>query len=231
MRLAMEIRPLYGNEVQMAVCTAHEIFERCVRAYTTSPKEAEQFYSYVDTKNLWQEMQEGRLFLWGAFDAGGMCAVSAMQSVGHITMLYVRPQCMGQQIGTQMLNYMFGYAANILHKDRVTINVMPIAAAGYFYKRGFELIPNVTLNGIYVSLERRLYPMYGGLQPNIGYVQVKHPEVVYEKKQVQPKYIAMLMGGALLFSFAVMVGATICHMAGGFGSLSVLSIMYQMLGF
>ena len=45
----------------------------------------------MNLPNLSQEMLAGRLFLWGAFENGQMCGVSAMQNVGHITALYVRP--------------------------------------------------------------------------------------------------------------------------------------------
>lgn len=198
----MDIRLLYENEVQMAAYTAQEIFEMCVRPYIRSPREAELFYGYVRPENLWQEMHEGRLIMWGAFDGGRMCAVAAMQSVGHITMLYVRPQYSRRRIGTRMLSYMCEYAANILHKERVTANVMPVVAAPYFYKNGFMLMQNVPRSDMFVSLERRTV----GIKP-------EKPEVTYKAKTVSPKRIVALIAGVLLFSFAVMTGVTIHHMA------------------
>ena len=33
-QIQMEIRLLYGNEIQWAVQTAHEVYEQCVRPYT-----------------------------------------------------------------------------------------------------------------------------------------------------------------------------------------------------
>lgn len=198
----MDIRLLYENEVQMAVYTAHEIFEMCVRPYIRSPKEAEQFYGYVRADNLWQEMHEGRLIMWGAFDGGRMCAVAAMQSVGHITMLYVKPQYSGRKIGTRMLKYMCEYALYMLHKERVTLNVMPVVAAPYFYRKGFVLMQNVPWSDTYVSLERRTV----GMKP-------KKPEVTYKAKSVSAGRIVALAAGVLIFSFAVMTGVTIHHMA------------------
>lgn len=198
----MDIRLLYENEVQMAVYTVQEIFEMCVRPYIRSPKEAEQFYGYVRPENLWQEMHEGRLIMWGAFDGGRMCAVAAMQSVGHITMLYVRPQYSRRRIGTRMLSYMCEYAANILHKERVTANVMPVVAAPYFYKNGFTLMQNVPWADTFVSLERQTV----GMKP-------QKPKVTYKAKTVSPKRIVALVTGVLIFSFAVMTGVTVYHMA------------------
>lgn len=202
MSLSMDIRLLYENEVQMAVYTAQEIFEMCVRPYIRSLKEAEQFYGYVRPENLWQEMHEGRLIMWGAFDGGRMCAVAAMQSVGHITMLYVRPQYGRSRIGTRMLSYMCEYVANILHKERVTANVMPVVAAPFFYKNGFTLMQNVPRSDMFVSLERSAV----GIRP-------EKPEVTYKPKTVSPKRIVALIASVLILSFAVMTGVTVHHMA------------------
>ena len=69
----MEIRLLYGNEIQWAVQTAHEVYEQCVRPYTRNAAEVQQYYDYMNLPNLSQEMLAGRLFLWGAFENGQMC--------------------------------------------------------------------------------------------------------------------------------------------------------------
>lgn len=163
----MEIRLLYRNELQWAVYTANEAFETLVRPYAGTQEEVEPFYRYVRVENLWQEMSAGRLFLWGAFENGQMCAVSAMQDVGHITMLYVRPQYGARHVGTQLVNHMCRYADAMLHRERVTVHVTPVSAAGFFYHIGFTLVQGSALNGIYVPLERRIravpqgYPGYG----------------------------------------------------------------------
>ena len=101
-QIQMEIRLLYGNEIQWAVQTAHEVYEQCVRPYTRNAAEVQQYYDYMNLPNLSQEMLAGRLFLWGAFENGQMCGVSAMQNVGHITALYVRPQYFRRRIGSNV---------------------------------------------------------------------------------------------------------------------------------
>lgn len=196
----MDIRLLQEQEIQMAVYTAQQIYEVCVRPYARSQQEVDWFYGYVRAENLWQEMHEGRLVMWGAFDGGGMCAVSAMQTVGHITMLYVRPECAGRKTGTKLLNYMCAYAQGILHKDRVTINVMPTAAAPYFYKRGFAVMQEVSRTDAYLSLERQTAWKPQGQEL-----------VTYKPKRVSPLVIAALAAGVLLFSFVVIAGVTIFH--------------------
>lgn len=194
----MDIRLLQEYEVQMAVYTAQQIFEMCVRPYVRSQQEVDWFYGYVQVENLHREMREGRLILWGAFDGGRMCAVSAMQTVGHITMLYVRPECTGRKTGTKLLNYMCAYAQGILHKDRVTVNVMPTAAAPYFYKRGFAMMQEVPRVDEYLSLERQT-----------AWKPQEKELVTYQQKYVSPLVIVALTAGVLLFSFVVIVGVTV----------------------
>lgn len=152
----IEIRFLNANELQWAVNTANEVFEICVRGYVGTQEELTQYYNYVQAEYLWQEMSAGRLFLWGVFEDGQMCAVSAMQNTGHVTMLYVRPQFQNRRMGTQLLNGMIGYAAFALQANRITINVTPAAATPYFYRKGFVQLPNAWPNQPYVSVE---YPL------------------------------------------------------------------------
>lgn len=227
----MEIRLLYRNEVQMAVYTAHEVFEACVKPYAKTQQEIDWYYSYVRVENLWQELSAGRLFLWGAFEGGQMCAVSAMQDVGHITMLYVKPQYARRHIGEQLMNQMCAYAAGQLHKQCVTINVMPVSAAAYFYHIGFVLTQGAPLGNSYVPLERRIWsmpgaPVYGnainpasayGYSPQnagMGYTAMKPkcPGVTYPTKKVSPKCIAWIVATVLVFATAVTVGITVHHM-------------------
>lgn len=124
-QIQMEIRLLYGNEIQWAVQTAHEVYEQCVRPYTRNAAEVQQYYDYMNLPNLSQEMLAGRLFLWGAFENGQMCGVSAMQNVGHITALYVRPQYFRRRIGSNLVDRMCNFAASRLQCGRVTVQVAP----------------------------------------------------------------------------------------------------------
>lgn len=41
-QIQMEIRLLYGNEIQWAVQTAHEVYEQCVRPYTRNAAEVQR---------------------------------------------------------------------------------------------------------------------------------------------------------------------------------------------
>lgn len=225
----MEIRLLYGNELQWAVYTANEVFEACVRPYAGNAQEVQQYYRYVNVEYLWQEMSAGKLYLWGAFENGQMCAVSAMQATGHITMLYVKPYYTKRRIGTELVNHMSSYAATVLHIERVTIWVTPMVAS-YFYHIGFTLIQGCMTGEHYVPLERRIWSVPQGYPVNTGYgmpqgypmnagygmptpapSQVKR-EVTYPTKKVSAKWIIALMAGVFIFIAAIITGITVHHM-------------------
>ena len=72
-----------------------------------------------------------------------------MQPGGHITMLYVIPQRFGERIGTRLLYTMCTCAKDVYHQERITVHVLPMAAAPYFYHRGFGMIPNAAV-GIFL---------------------------------------------------------------------------------
>ena len=131
----------------------------------------DRYYNYVNVEHLWQELSAGRLFMWGVFENGQMCAVSAMQSIGQITMLYVKPYCQRRRMGEQLINHMCAYAANVLHKERVSIHVTPVSVAAFFYHIGFTLIQGAALENEQVPLERRIWMMPQGGMPQRGMMQ------------------------------------------------------------
>lgn len=206
----MEIKLLSVNEIQWAVQTAKEVFEYSVGGYVPTGEELQQFHGYVNQDNLSREAAAGRLYIWGAFENGGMCAVSAMQNVGHITMLYVKAAYRNHGLGTWMLNEMRGFAAGILHLYRMTVNVMPAVYAPFFYKRGFARIPGMSPALPYIAVE---CPLTGG---RLGrQVRPKRPEITYPAKKIRTKTVLLVTVAVLLIAAGVGVGETIRYIAVG----------------
>lgn len=215
----MEVRLLSGNEIQWAVQTANEVFEYCDRNCVGSQDEIRQHYDYVRPEVLWQEQSAGRLILWGAFENGQMCAVSAMQSMGHITMLYVRPPYQRRGLGSWLLNEMRGFADNVLHLSRVTVNVTPVAYAPFFYRRGFQMISGMPFSTPYVSLEQ-IFANSMGQQPwNMEQNRQPHGKaasesgLIYPKKKVSTKVVILITAATFLLCTCVGVVVTVLHMA------------------
>lgn len=206
----MEIKLLSVNEIQWAVQIANEVFEYGAGGYEPMEEERRQFRGYVNQDNLCRETAGGRLFVWGAFENGQMCAVSAMQNVGHITMLYVRQVCQRRGLGTRMLNEMRGFAAAVLHLYRITVNVMPACYSTFFYKRGFVRIPGMQPMLPYASLE---CPLTGEWERKQA--RPKRPEVTYQTKKIRAKTVLIVAAVALLISAGIGVGETIRHIAAG----------------
>lgn len=134
----MNIRLLEEHEIQRAINVAHETYRVCLLPLVHSEEEVALYNDYVNLETIWRQVHEGNLFLWGLFEQGELCAVSAMQKNGHITMLYVRPVYQRRGYGKALVLYMRGFAKERLGLEQVTVNVIPIAAAPFFYRQKFQ---------------------------------------------------------------------------------------------
>lgn len=110
----MEVRLLNANEIGWAVSTAVEVYTVCVLPYAQTPEEIEQFQEYVNEDHLWVELCKKKLYLWGAFEQGQMCGVSAMEHNGRVTMLYVKPAYRLGNCELELMRAMRAYAVNTL---------------------------------------------------------------------------------------------------------------------
>ena len=114
MRGTMEVRMLQNHEIQWAVQLAQDIYNQCIRPTVNNEEEVEKFFRYVNLENFQNEISQGRLTLWGAFDRGWMCGVSALQGNGHRSLLYVRPEYQQYGVDRELSKYMKRYAARVL---------------------------------------------------------------------------------------------------------------------
>ena len=148
----MEIRLLNANELELAANTVRDIYEKTIAA-RASKEEKKQFYEYVNGDFFWVEVCKKHLYIWGAFENQSLCAVSAMQNVGHITLLYTMPQFQKKGIGSALLNEMRRFALESLRLEFVTVNAMPAFTADFFEKNGFVRMQGVIQQASFVSLE------------------------------------------------------------------------------
>ena len=185
----MDIRVLQEQEITTASDLAVYVYEKCVRPLGVQPEMNQAFYEYSSAEALTELSRAGRLVLWGAFQNGQMYAMSAMQTEGHITMLYVLPQFMNRGTATALLDTMGKYACEIGGLNGITVNAMPTWSEGFFARHGYTRSVQVPQNAPFV-------PMAGKLRR----------EVVYEKRPF-PAGAAMVLGILLLVgSFALVLG-------------------------
>lgn len=110
----MEVRMLQSHETLWAVQMMQDIYNQCVRPTVNGEEEVAKFFQYVNPENFQNEINQGRLTLWGAFDRGWMCGVSALQGDGHVSVLYVRPEYQGMKVDAALSKRMKRYAENVL---------------------------------------------------------------------------------------------------------------------
>jgi ribosomal protein S18 acetylase RimI-like enzyme len=157
----MEIRILQPEEYQEGVLVAHGVFDYCLKQRIADRQLIDGFYAYADETAIRQLAQEKRITLWGVFEENRMVGVSAMQSEGHITMIYVYSAFQRRGYGSRLLVEMRRYAGAKYGLREVTLNALPAWTAEFFEKRGFhpvKLAPGTQLP--FVPLEAKAIDSY-----------------------------------------------------------------------
>ena len=180
----MEIRILQKEEIDIASGLSRYVFDYCLRKRMEYPQTIEFVEDYIASSNLKLLVEENKLVLWGAFEDTQMVAVSAMQTDGMITMLYVLPQCQNRGYGSRLLKTMREYAKKDGCFDKVVLNANPAWTAGYFEKMGFTHTKPVQ------DYRVPFLPMYA---PSSGIAG-------FEKKPVSQKAIALATLLSILFA-------------------------------
>ncbi len=167
----MEIRILREEELANAAGLSRYVFDTCLRNRMEFPQSVGFIESYVSVENLVKMHREQRLVVWGAFEMQQLVAVSALQSDGMITMLYVLPQFSGRKIGKNLLLAMREFAAQVYGLERVVLNATPAWTAFYFSSQGFSYtnpnknmrIPFIPMYALSKDIAEKKKPISGKL--------------------------------------------------------------------
>jgi GNAT superfamily N-acetyltransferase len=175
----MDVRILTEMEIPQAADLAVGVYNYSLRQSVLPKELTDTFLQYAEAGHLTQMMQAGRVKLWGIWNGGQLCAMSAMQTEGHITMLYVHPAYQRRGFGRRLLLEMRKYAAECGKLQTVTVNAIPAWTASYFERQGFGHMS---------------FPVYG----STAYVPMSAKsikEVKYHKKPMNGAVLAGVVGG------------------------------------
>ncbi len=136
-----EIRMLQIEEIPQAVELAQGVFGFDLRQTITDPQMIRFFEEYTTLENLTSMVSGKKLYMWGVFEGPQLCAMSAMQPEGHITMLYVYPYFRKKRYARQLLDTMRRFAKQTLGLERVTACALPAWTASFFVHNGFWQLP------------------------------------------------------------------------------------------
>lgn len=134
----MKIRKLTNEEIKGACAFAISIYNIAIRGCGRTQECHRYFDEYMDADRLTEEERNGALVVFGAFESNVLCGVCGMTNKGHITMLYVHPQCLRRGIGKKLLERARIYARMQLSLMQVSVNAMPAYTADYFRRVGFK---------------------------------------------------------------------------------------------
>lgn len=195
----MEIRILNEADVARAVELAQGVFDFDLSKIIEDKSLVSGFKEYSSVEHLSQMMRENLVTLWGVFDQGHMCGMSAMQPEGHITMLYVYPVFRRRGYAKQLLHAMRIYAANQYGLKKVTVSAMPIGTAPFFIRNGFDEL-GLQLYSPEVVRAIRTSPGAICYQPDLssqpGFINLEAKtiqEVEYPVKRISGKTVGIIV--------------------------------------
>ena len=151
----MKILKLNEAHVPHILPLANFVFENSIRQgqQPNIQRVIGYFREYAREDAIREQVANGSLHMWGIKNGNYYVAVSAMNSQGHITMLYVHPQFVRRKYGKKLLREMRVFAANELGLNNVTVNVMPVWSASFFAVNGFKPCPQSEgMGNEYVSM-------------------------------------------------------------------------------
>jgi ribosomal protein S18 acetylase RimI-like enzyme len=178
----MEIRTLQPEEYVQALRLAHSVFTYCLQQDIADPQQIAGFEAYTEDSAICGMAERDEITLWGVFAENRMVGMSAMQSEGHITMIYIYPAFQGRGYGRALLEEMKGYAGSRYGHRSVSLNAMPVRTAGFFAKCGFSALQNLQETGLPFLPMRAKTPSYA----------------VYEKKEIPSGWILGTSIGGLI---------------------------------
>ena len=182
----MKIIKINGPDISVAIQVSRNIFYQTIAPFAQSRQIIDYFEEYLQTVE--QEVAAGRLTLWGAIMNNCIVGVSALNTQGHITMLYVNQPDWHKGIGKKLIKEMRTFAYNEYRLEEITVNAMPVWTAGFFYSCGFAPV-SATYSGneIFIPLK----------------IKVKK-EIRYKRRAISTK--AVLLN---VFIFLAIIMATI----------------------
>lgn len=181
----MLIRRLGNPEILPALRLAWEVFVQDV-APGYVPEGVEAFRDFIKYETINPKFLKGELVFFGAFEGDRLCGMSALQSRGHISLLFVKKEYQHQGIGGMLFQAMRRYCVKALGVPHISVNAAPNAAEIYRHFGMHPVGPSQNTNGIqFVPMEM---------------------DLSYESRQVHnQKDRKILLAVAIAVSFLVML--------------------------
>ena len=194
----MKILKLNEAHVPHILPLANFVFENSIRQgqQPNIQRVIGYFREYAREDVIREQVAKGSLHMWGIKNGNYYVAVSAMNSQGHITMLYVHPQFVRRKYGKKLLREMRVFAANELGLNKVTVNVMPVWAASFFAVNGFKPCPqNEGIRNEFVSMTASSIS-----------------EVRYKTKKISPKLFVGISVGCPILITLITIAYTLYYL-------------------
>ncbi|MGI6153502.1 MAG: GNAT family N-acetyltransferase [Christensenellaceae bacterium] len=146
-----------ADELDEAMVLVQRVFD-LFEAPEYSDRGKREFYSYIRPENIFRNIRQGALFVWGYYQASQMLGVIAIRPPCHISLLFVDEQHHRQGIGRALFDAALSYCQVRFVCQECTVHSSPYAQ-NIYKKLGFtDAGPKTTENGLHYIPMRRPLP-------------------------------------------------------------------------
>lgn len=155
----MEVRMLQKSELLPALHLVWDVFaEDVAPGYT--PEGVGEFQKFIKYDNMRTMSERGEIIFFGAFEGADLCGVTAVKSIGHICLFYVKKDCQNKGIGRMLFMAVYQFCKEQLRVSRITVNAVPGAAVKYQHMGMRQMDAEQNVNGMrYIPMEMYVSPM------------------------------------------------------------------------
>ncbi len=152
----MIIKRLENEEILEGLHLVWDVFAADI-APTYSREGVEEFQKFIKYENFMPKVQNGQLIVFGAMEGQELCGVGAVQTDGHIALLFVGKNWQRRGIGRLLFVALQQFCIVAFGITKMTVHAAP-QAEGFYRRLGFhEVAPEQVKNQVrYVPMERAM---------------------------------------------------------------------------
>ena len=149
------------NTSREVVAGLHLVWDVFIRenAGSCTQQGIEEFARFIKMENFMPLVERGEMIVFGVVEGQELGGIGAVQSDGHISLLFVRPDLRRRGIAKALVNEMCRFCTMQLALMRITVNASVVSTEAYHHMGFRDLAPVQEKDGIrFVPMELMVSP-------------------------------------------------------------------------
>ncbi len=154
----MNVRQMRREEILDGLHLVWEVFAESL-APSYSEQGVREFQNYIRLENILAMVDRRELLFFGAWEGEILCGVCAVQSTGHISLLFVKKEYQRKGAARMLVQAVWDICVSGLSLMQITVNAAPTAVEIYRHLGFRQMGPEQEAGGIrYVPMEKMASP-------------------------------------------------------------------------